>query len=216
MENLQQTNQEKKSLVSKPWMQTLAGIFVISLVVGGFLYLKSTSAYVLIDKSEISAPIISIGPEASGILAEVYVKTGDAVNVGQPVARVGAETLSAKVAGTVIGVQNMPGQVFMAGSPVVTMIEPGQLRVVGKLDEDKGLDRIKVGEPASFILDAFGNKVFTGIVDEVSPTADESSVVFSISDKREVKQFDIKIRYDVNLHPEFKNGMSAKIKVYDN
>ena len=152
----------------------------------------------------------------NSILAEVYVKAGDTVTAGQPVARVGSETLYTKVSGTILSVQNVPGQVFAPGSAVVSMIEPSQLRVVGKLDEDKGLSRIKVGDPVSFTVDAFGAQVFNGIVDEVSPTSDQSSIVFSISDKREVKQFDIKVRYDIGRYSEFKNGMSAKLKVYGN
>ncbi len=94
------------------------------------------------------------------------------------------------------------------------MIDPNQLRVVGKIDENKGLSSIKIGDPATFTVDAFGGTEFTGIVDEISPTSDQSSVVFSISDKREIKQFDLKVRYDIALHPEFKNGMSAKLRIY--
>jgi hypothetical protein len=102
----------------------------------------------------------------------------------------------------------------MPGSPVVSMIDPSQLRIIGKIDEDKGLSRIKVGDPAIFTIDAFGSTEFTGIVDEVSPTSNQSGVVFSISDKREIKQFDIKVRYDTLLYPQFKNGMSAKLRIY--
>jgi multidrug resistance efflux pump len=208
--------QPKKSLFSKPWLQSIIGVFVVALALGGFLYWKSTSAYVSIENSQVSAPVISIGPESAGILSEVYVKAGDIVVADKPIARVGSETLYAKVDGIVLSIQNTPGQLFMAGSPVVSMIDPNQLRIVGKLDEDKGLSQIKVNDPVTFTVDAFGGQVFQGLVDEISPTSDQSSVVFSISDKREVKQFDIKIRYDIKLHPEFKNGMSAKVKVYDN
>ena len=206
--------QKKESAISKPWVQSTIGISVAILALAGFLYWKSTSAYVAIDMSTISAPVIGIGPEAEGILAEVYVKQGDTVSANQPLARVGSETLYSKIAGTIIDVNNNPGQVFMAASPVVSMIDPSQLRVTGKIDEDKGLSRLKVGETATFTVDAFGGKTFTGIVDEVSPTSEQSGVVFSISDKREIKQFEVKVRYDVVAHPEFKNGMSAKLKVY--
>jgi multidrug resistance efflux pump len=94
------------------------------------------------------------------------------------------------------------------------MIDPTALRVVGTIDENKGLSAIKVGAPVSFTVDAFGNKSFTGIVDEISPTANDTSVVFSISDQRPTNRFDVKVRYDVAAHPEFKNGMSAKMWVY--
>ena len=132
----------------------------------------------------------------------------------ESVARVGSEILSAKTAGIVVSTINTPGQVFMPGSPVVSMIDPLQLRVVGKIDEDKGLSRVKIGDPVLFTVDAFGSTQFVGEVDEISPTSNQSSVVFSFSDKSEIKQFDIKVRYDIAQHPEFKNGMSAKLRIY--
>ena len=61
----------------------------------------------------------------------------------------------------------------------------------------------------------FPGEKFVGIVDEVSETSKDTSVVFSISDKREVKDFTIKVKYDTELYKEFKNGMSAKLKVYN-
>ena len=94
------------------------------------------------------------------------------------------------------------------------MINKDQERIVGKIDENKGLSDIKIGQVATFTVDAFGGKKFEGIVDEVSPISNESGVVFNISDKRQIKQFNIKIRFDVDAHPEFKEGMSAKITIY--
>jgi multidrug resistance efflux pump len=207
-------NTLKESFFKKPWVQSLAGIILIVIGLIGLLYWKSTSSYVAIEMSQISAPIIIIGPESEGILSEMYVKPGDTVALNEPLARVGGETLSAKTSGIIVSTVNTPGQVFMPGSSVVSMVDPNQLRVVGKIDENKGLSSIKIGDPATFTVDAFGNTQFTGIVDEISPTSDQSSVVFSISDKREIKQFDIKVRYDTTLHPEFKNGMSAKLRIY--
>ena len=208
--------QPKKSTLSKPWMQSAIGIFVVVLVLVGFLYWKSTSSYISIDMSQISAPVIAIGPEAEGILSEVYVKAGDSVRAGQSVARVGSEILSTKISGIVTDVQNTPGQVFTVGSPVVSMIDPQELRVVGTIDENKGLSRIHIGDPASFTVDAFGGTVFTGVVDEISSTSKNAGIMFSISDKREIKRFEIKVRYDILAHPEFKSGMSAKLKIYAN
>lgn len=205
---------EKKSIFSKPWVQTTVGLIVIVAAFGGIIIWKSLSAHVSIEKSQITAPTIAIGPEAEGILSEVYVKPGDTVTADEPVARVGNEVLSAKIAGLVIATQNTPGQVFTPGGPVVSMIDPTQLRVVGTIEEDKGLARIKVDQPVTFTVDAFGGQKFNGIVDEVSPTSNDSGVAFTISDQRETRTYNVKVRYDVTAHPDFKNGMSAKITVY--
>ncbi len=205
---------EHQRFFQRPAVQSIVGIIVILAVCAGILYWRSYTSFVSVDASIISAPIISIGPETEGILSSVYVKVGDTVAADQPLARIGSEVLASHASGIILSVQNMPGQVFMPGSAVITMIDPAQLRVVGKIDEDKGLARIKVGAPAEFTVDAFGSRIFTGVVDEVSPTSDQSSVVFSISDQRPTMQFDIKVRYNTLQYPELKNGMSAKLRIY--
>ena len=65
-----------------------------------------------------------------------------------------------------------------------------------------------------FTVDAYGAKEYHGVVDSVSPTARTSDIVFSISDKREEKQFDVKVKYDIYAYPELKNGMSVKMWIY--
>lgn len=204
----------KQSLFKKPWVQSVTGIVVVAVLLAGLLVWKSLSTHVSIEKSQISAPLINIGPQAEGILQEVYVKPGDSVTANEPLARVGSETIAAQIDGIVVSTQNVPGQVFAPGSAVITMIDPTALRIVGTIAEDKGLADLKVGQPVVFTVDAFGSTQFTGVIDEISPTSNESGVVFDISDQREIKNFQVKVRYDIAAHPEFKNGMSAKIKVY--
>ena len=204
----------KKSIFAKPWVQSITGIIIIIAIAIGILAYKSISAYVAIDNSSVSAPIISISTETSGTLDEVYVKSGDIVIAGQPLARVGSEILKSKIDGEIIYTSNTPGQVFNSSQAIIKMIDPKELRIIGTIKENAGLSKIKVGNPVSFTLDAFDTEKYTGIVEEISSTSKDSSVVFSISDKREVKEFAVKVKYDTSLYTKFKNGMSAKMKVY--
>ncbi|MES2059419.1 MAG: efflux RND transporter periplasmic adaptor subunit [Patescibacteria group bacterium] len=206
--------QKKQSVWSKPWVQSVIGIIVIASVLGSVIAYKIISSRIAIDLGTISAPVIVISPEQSGILDAVYVHAGDKVDAGEALAHVGGETLYAKISGTVLTAEEVPGEVFNPGQAVVTMIDPSALRVVGTIDENKGLSEIKVGQTAAFTVDAFGSQSFTGVVEEISPTSKQSGIAFSISDKREIKQFQIKIKYDNAANPDFKNGMSAKIKVF--
>jgi hypothetical protein len=48
----------------------------------------------------------------------------------------------------------------------------------------------------------------------VSPTSEQSGVVFDISSERPTNQFDIYVRFDPTAYPQLKNGMSARIWVY--
>lgn len=204
----------KTSIFAKPWVQSLAGIIIIASIILGFLFYKSISSYVGVDNAIVSSPIISIAPQTPGTLSEVYVNEGDKVTAGQQLARVDAEILTAKIDGVIVGVTNTPGQVFNSTTPVIKMIDPKESRILATIKENEGLSKIAVGNPVSFTIDAFGSKKYTGIVEEVSQTANSTSVVFNISDKRAVQEFTIKVKYDVSLYPELKNGMSSKIKVY--
>lgn len=194
---------------------------VVALVVlgvaGGGIYYYVSSKTVYIDLSQIQAPLINLSPVNSGVLEAVYVNDGDMVTANEPVARVGDEIVEAQTAGEIVSVDTNIGEyvnTLTGQGTVATMIDPTQLRVVGNLDENKGLADIQVGDPATFTVDAFGSEVFKGVVDEVSPTSEQSDVVFNISDQRPTNQFAIKVRFDPTEYPQLKNGMSAKIWVY--
>ncbi len=184
-------------------------IAAVSIVV----YFKYSSQRIQIDKSAVSAPLIQLGAAVPGTLQEIFVHEGDTVPANAVVARVDNQTIKTKVAGLIVATQNDIGKRFNPGESIVTMIEPDQLRVIGKIEEDKGLQDVRVGQAVTFTVDAFGAKTFSGTVDEISPTSNESGIVFNISDKREVKEFDVKVRFSTSDYPELKNGMSAKMTI---
>jgi multidrug resistance efflux pump len=194
----------------------LVGLAVVG-GVGGGVYFYVSSKTVYIDQSQIQAPLVNLSATNSGVLQALYVKAGDTVTADEPIALVGNQVVTAQTAGTIVSVDNNIGQYMntMTGAgTVATMIDPTQLRVVGSIDENKGLADIKVGDPATFTVDAFGSEVFKGVVDEVSPTSEAGSVVFNISDQRPTNQFAVYVRFDTGKYPQLKNGMSARIWVY--
>jgi len=207
---------EKKIRGLRLSLRAILALVLLVLALGGgigaYLYLSNESVY--IENSTIEAPEIDLAPTASGVLENMYVNAGDTVSANEVVARVGDELIQTKIAGIVTKADATIGQQYNAGQTVVAMIDPTALRVVGQIDENKGLDRIAVGQYAVFTADAFGSQKFTGVVDEVSPEAQSSDVVFQISDAREEQVFDVKVRFDTTQYPELKNGMSAKMWVY--
>jgi multidrug resistance efflux pump len=193
----------------------VALVVVAGIAAGLYYYVNSKTVY--IDLSQVTAPLIDLSPTNSGVLEEVYVNVGDTVAVNSPIARVGNEIVKAKTAGEIVSVDNNIGQyvnILTGQGTVATMIDPTQLRVVGKLDENKGLADVHIGDAATFTVDAFGSQTFKGVVDEVSPTSNQSDVVFNISTQRPTNQFAVKVRFDQSKYPQLKNGMSAKIWVY--
>jgi multidrug resistance efflux pump len=206
----------KESVVKQPWMKSVIGIALILVALAAFTYWRMEWKKISIDNSSIEAPIINLSPTAPGVLAEIYVNAGDTVAENTAVAKVGNELIFTKVAGLIVSVNHQEGQYFNPGAPIVSMINTKEEKVLGKIDEDKGLVDLKVGQPATFTVDAFGSKRFEGYVSYISPMSNQSGVMFNISDKREVKQFDIKVSFDGTKYPMLKQGMSAKITVFAN
>jgi multidrug resistance efflux pump len=200
-------------LTKNPLILVLLGVIVVVSGYFGLRYWQDVSSKVFIETSEITAPVTSLGPDTSGILREVMVKVGDHVSAGQPLFNVSGKITSSMTPGIITMVQNTPGQMESPQSVVVKLYDPSGLSVKGHLQEDQGLSEIRVGQKVTFTLDAFDGKQYQGVVDTIAPISDDSSVVFSISDKRQEKQFDIFATFDVNAYPEIKNGMSAKMWV---
>ena len=196
------------------WIRTGILVLIIAGLAGGFIYWQIISKRVYVDTASIVAPEIDLSPSQPGILEDVYVNEGDTVNADQTVARVGDQLIQAKVAGIIVSVPDNVGAQVNSGSPVVTMIDPTQLRVVGQVDENKGLSQLAVGDPVTFTVDAFGSKQFSAVIDEISPTSKQSQIVFNISDQRAVQQFNVKARFDTTAYAQLKNGMSARMWIY--
>jgi multidrug resistance efflux pump len=206
-----------KKIKDNPKAQAAIVLVLLIIIVSGLAYWQEDSRKIYIEKSGISAPIISLIPANAGVLDRVLVKEGDKVSRNKVLAYMtdGSE-LRAGTNGLVIYVNNVPGQTFspLMGTPVIKMIDPSELRVVGRIAEDKGLASIKEGQKVFFTVDAFPGKEYTGVVDLLVPTSKDSDIVFSISDKREEKEFEVKVKYDIYAYPELKNGMSAKMWIY--
>ncbi len=194
-------------------MTGLLAVFVLGGTAGISYYFISMGR-VYTDKADVEAAVTTISPSAAGILEKVYVNVGDTVGPDTVVARVGNELLKTTTSCIITNTDTAIGTTVTPSTPVVQVINPDDLRVVAHIDENNGLSSIKVGQQATFTLDAFGSRTFQGVVDEISPTARQTDIVFNISDKRQINQFNVKIRFDVHKYPEIKNGMSAQVWIY--
>jgi multidrug resistance efflux pump len=207
-------NNKKISPEIKKKIFTIVGILAVVFLAVGTIYWFNVQGRVYIDKSEISAAQVDLSSASGGVLQETFVRLGDYVQENGNIARVGDEIIKARSGGIVIVLNDNIGKNFNKGEVVASIIDPAQLRIVSHVEENKGLKDIKIGQPVIFKVDAFGGKKYYGVVDEISDTSRQSGIVFNISDKREVRQFDVKTRFDINAYPELKNGMSAKVWIY--
>ncbi|HEX7042763.1 MAG TPA: efflux RND transporter periplasmic adaptor subunit [Patescibacteria group bacterium] len=189
-------------------------VIIILATISGYYFYQIKQGRVFIDDSLIEAPIIAVAPSAPGKLLSTNVYEGQNVKKGDPLANVGSQTLYADTNGLVIMSNNQIGSLVSATSPVVQLINPIDLRVAGTIDENKGLSDIKVGQVASFTVDALPGKTFWGYIDEISPSAKTTQVAFSISSERPTQQFVVYARFNASDYPQIKNGMSAKMTIY--
>lgn len=208
--------QKKESIFKKPWMQSLILIVVIFGALGVFLFWQSQKGTIFIENSTLVAPVVNLSPTAGGTLNALYVKPGDTVAAGAQIALVGTNVVSSKENGIISDTPEALGGYYNPGQTVASMIVVGDMKVSGDIEETKGLKDVAVGQRATFTVDAFPGKQYSGIVDEVSVSSNDTGVLFSISDKRPTKKFIVKVRFDVSQYPELKNGMSAKITVHTN
>ncbi len=213
-ENLIKTEKKIVKSVRSEIIAVIAIFVVILGGIGGLIYWNITSSRVYVENSLISATVTNLSPTVGGSLQQVFVNVGDLVTKSAPVARIGNELIKANSSGQILSIDTNIGDNFTPGQAVATMIDPNDLRVVGQVQEDKGLQYIKIGQTAIFTVDAFGSKEYSGIVDQVNPTSNAGDIVFNISDARQENNFDVKVRFDVNQYPELKNGMSAKLWIY--
>lgn len=189
-------------------------IILFGLIFGGaFFYLKKTGK-IAIENSLVDSQIIPIAPATPGKLKTVYVNEGQKVKKGDVLAVVGSEVLRAYTDGIIISTSKQFGALISAQNPPIQMLNPYDMRISGTIDENKGLNEIKVGQVVSFTIDALPDKTFWGYVDEISPSAKQTQLTFSISSERPTQQFLVLARFNSLAYPEIKNGMSAKMTVY--
>ncbi len=203
-------------LKNKKILRIIASVALIILLVGGFWFWQTRRDRIYIDDSLINATIIPISAPLSGILTEVDAQEGKLIKRGDTIAVVGGQAIRSQTDGLIVTANDAIGGTITPEIVLAQLIDPSQMRVVGTIDETKGLDKIHIGQPASFTVDAYPGQTFWGYVDEISQTAKQTQAAFSISSERPVQQFQVYVRFDASKYPQLKNGMSAKLIIYTN
>jgi multidrug resistance efflux pump len=189
-------------------------VIVAVALIAGYVFYQVLRDRVAIEDSLVQAPMVTISPETPGKILDMKVYEGEKVKRGDTLAIVGTSSLNAYQDGLVVSVNNAIGSIASAQTPVVQMINFADMRIAGTMDENKGLDKVKIGQIVSFTVDALPGMTFWGYVDEISPTAKQTQLQFSVSSERPTQQFLIYARFNAYAYPQIKNGMSAKMTVF--
>lgn len=204
---------DKRSRRLRPVVALIVlGIAIIA--VGGLIgygYVMGSAGTVYSEDATVHAPLIAVIPASPGPLDRVFVAQEDPVRKGMIIASVGGVPVRSPATGRVVSVVDSKGSLIGPTNPLAQLIDPEKMRVVARIKENKGLSRVKVGDPVSFTVDAFGSQRFNGTVTRIAQTASSTSQVFSISNTRPTQTYDVEIGFDGYSHPELKSGMSAKV-----
>ncbi|MFA5932406.1 MAG: HlyD family efflux transporter periplasmic adaptor subunit [Candidatus Paceibacterota bacterium] len=205
---------KKEHILKTPWIRSSIYFVVIFGLLGIFLFWQTERGSISVENSYLDAPIVNLTPTSPGTLNALYVKEGDRVQANSQIALVGSQIIYTKEGGIISSAPLVLGSYYSPGQTVVSVVSDEKMRVIGKIEETKGLDSIKVGQRATFTVDTFPSNEYEGIVYEISPVSNNSGILFSISDKRPVNKFNVYVTFDVSKYPELKSGMSAKLLVY--
>jgi multidrug resistance efflux pump len=195
-------------------LRVLLVIFITLIGTGAVFYYLKTTDRVYVEDSLISAPVISLSTTTPGKIKNILVNEGQKVKKGDTLAIVGTEEIRAYTDGIITETNKQIGSIASAQTPVVKMININDIRADATIDENKGLNRVKVGQVVAFTVDALPGQTYWGFVDEIAPSAKQTQAAFSISSERATQQFDIYAHFDASNHPEIKNGMSAKMTIF--
>ena len=144
-------------------LRALLVIVVAVALISGYIFYELLRDRVPIEDSLIQAPIITLSPETPGQISDIKVYEGEKVKRGDTLAIVGTSSLNAYQDGLVVSVDNEIGSIASAQTPVVQMINFADMRVAGTIDENKGINKIEIGQIVSFTVDALPGQTFLGI-----------------------------------------------------
>ncbi len=208
--NKEDTKKIKKSGILK----VIGTIALICIIIGAYYYFQKTNNKIFIDNSAIQAPVIVVSPSSTGKVEQMSAKEGQIVDAGDALAVVGSETIRAAQDGLIISAPDLTGATVNQTTQLIQMIRPVNMRLAGTIDENKGLNQLKVGQAVSFTIDALPGQTFWGYIDEISPSATIPLFSFSTSTERQTRQFTVYAKFNSPAHSDIKNGMSAKMTVY--
>ncbi|WP_437585441.1 efflux RND transporter periplasmic adaptor subunit [Sorangium sp. So ce1000] len=157
---------------------------------------KVASANITLRKAQLSA-------------SQAQLKTAE-LAVQDAETRLKETQIYAPIAGTVLDVAVEKGTMVSSaltnvsgGSAVMTLADLSNLRIVGAIDEAQ-IGRVAPGQRVDIRVDAYGDRVFKGVVDRVSPLGKEVSSVVT---------FDVEIVVNDKDASLLRSGMSADVEI---
>jgi len=114
------------------------------------------------------------------------VNEGDYVSKASTIAIVSGKEVHPQTSGIITYVLNTPGSIVSPQVTLAKMIDPRETRLIGIVEEDKGLKDVKAGQKVMFTMDAYPGKDYEGFVDSIAPSSRDSDVCATIGKGKSV------------------------------
>jgi len=133
----------------------------------GFYWLDNSSRYFQTDNAKITAKMYTITPVTSGKLLEWTVSDGETVTKDQNLGRQEVlPYLVSPINGTVVKNNGTAGQIVSPATQLAVIADTDH-PYVGVNIEETDITKIQVGQTVDVWIDAYGKKLFKGVVSEI-------------------------------------------------
>jgi len=157
------------------------------------------------------------GAESAAAIAEASVREAEA-RVQQAESALAQATLQrsyaelrAPAAGEISDVTRRPGEMILAGAPVLTLAELDTVKVRAAVDETR-VGAVRPGDKVRVRVYTFDNKTFEGIVSDVRPAGDFATRKDWGAERRDIRTFTV-TAYLPNSEHLLKDGMTADVTI---
>lgn len=120
-------------------------------------------------------------------------------------------TLAAPTTGTVMAKLVEQGELVAPGRPLATLVDLENIYVRAFVAE-RDIGKIRLGNPARIVTDAFPARYFTGEVSEIAQQAEFTPKEVHVKDERVKLVFGVKVRID-NPEGYLKPGMPVDVRI---
>ncbi|MDR0411022.1 MAG: efflux RND transporter periplasmic adaptor subunit [Treponema sp.] len=166
------------------------------------------SDYIALSGDVIAGTSVDAYSDAAGKITRVYVRIGNRVSRGDPIAAVDPSRpgmnyiesiVRAPIGGTIVA---LPAQVGMTISQSVPLARIGGTGLETRVYvAERFISKVALNQSCDVILDAYPGEVFRGSVREISPTVDPTS-----------RTMEVRINVS-NTESRLKAGMFAKVRI---
>jgi len=213
--NGQVTRQSRKKAI-------FLAILLVVIIIGGsasFYYVTMSARYFSTDNAKVTAKMYTITPAMSGKLLEWQVKEGQRVEKNEVLGR--QEVLpyiTSPITGTVVKNNAAVDQMVSPATQLAVIADTDNL-YIGVNIEETDIVKIQVGQTVDVKIDAYGNKIFKGVVDEIdraTQTYFSGTSSFSTSGTytKVTQLIPVKVQIENPENLPLTFGMNASVKIH--